>query len=689
MKAITIFLSIILASGICSASVFKTTNLKNDAWPDKAGKHSTQISCFYNNSIYYYYTGLKDGYIKLSVKADNTVEPDICAELATYPNDALAASFCVYNNALYYLAYFSGVGNGLGYIYKTDKWYPNPDNQIFPIDFQAPHNFERLRLTSAALKDTLGLFIIDKYGKLYYKYMTSDNKWSVEKLISSGNIIEPGQSEFTDLTYGNMACVSSTYKNKSCYVLAITDGLHNKIHFNYIDSQGNIVDAVSYSTTDIISNVSLISGSVEGGETGKLIQCFYSAYTFHHINQVVRIELHPETKIFKSPEVLDLNQLSGMVEKIDYKTFVPSAAYFIDNAAVSDIVHKRIVLSTLFVSTEEPFAKVVDSYLFNVWNSDKLIKIKEVKDTTIQSFERLIGVIEGAPPFVLNHYSMNEISALGYGDCSSINLGKTYEKGSTSHNGFQSTITFKNDLYGIGAEYGSISNQESSYTSSFMHTTSVSLDPYSGELLKKVMLVPHFNKKTYKICDFSGNPLDTISNISCTNITTTYRSDFLSKSDKKLKYDSLATYMYRNIDFNLYNHIYNTAFQYVVGAKTSNQLAIEQEDTYTHNQTYTTTFKQNHSPNSNDSLGFFKLAGSCEFVSTIEINTTTKMGDELDLTLHCPGGDKEGEVVNFTGMFHWLSYTPGQNNWWVLDGYKNDKPWCMTYEIFSINKFKE
>lgn len=588
------------------------------------------------------------------------------------------AAMCVFNSALYVFGNFE-VGaeyrNKYSYVYRTDKWHQKDSFRAYGVPTETSGI---KRATASVIKDTLGLFYVNYQGRLYYQYMTTDGNWSSPKKLSDHVITDTYNYEWDEfLTYGNIASTTYTINNEVIYILAVTGIKHNDIKFWYIDSKGDVLDTSTHPTSSMI-NVALTDGSVSGGGHGRPIQCFYSYSSGYSCrNKIARVDFYPETKVFKPHETFN------MCTNVADKTFLPSCTEYIDEAGSSSL-HKKIVMS--YVDYGKNMFDYIPKFNFYVWDSDKLKLIKETKDTTLESFHRLIGVVEGPPPYVLNGYSMSDISGMGFDDISEINLGKTYEQGQTSTNGTQSTITFKNEIFGISAGFSQTVSKENTYKSEFKHSTSQTLIPFSGQLLMKIILIPHFDKKYFAIQDYSGNAYDTISSIKCTNTTISYRTDHLSKTNQGLNLEDITTYMDRNIDFDAYNHVYETAFQHVTGTRTSSQLSMDKEYTYTNSYSLKIT-PGGH--NIGDSLGFFKLATKSAYKTSIEITTTTKMSRELNLTLHCPGGDKDGDILSYKGLFHWLEYTEGEDNWWIIDGFKDDKPWCMTYEIFSFEKYKE
>lgn len=677
MKKIIYILSLLFIASYLYASNYHTSSIRLSNIPES--DISSQRSCFYNGDVYFLTHLSYPVYnlYKFKVESGNIVTK---VDSEEFPNedfltDVNISAMCVFNEALFLFAPFEEGHSNLSYYYRTDRWY----GKDIMSPFELIQNKTPKRVTASVIKDTLGLFFIDFFGVLYYMHMNPDGEWSAEKKLAENLIVQDpviGWNEYND--FGSISSTTYTLDGQMIYILSVTSKDHRKIEMWYITSDGNIIDKASYNSTRDVCNVSLLKASVEGAGTGMPIQCVYSyrgtAYTCKA--KVSRMDFYPETKEFKNHENFNI------CPYVDPEKFSLAFSSYIDESSENSI-RKKVVMS--YVDMSNNFFTPNPAFKFFVWNSDRLDLLHEENDVTLEGFRRLIGVVEGTPPYSLNGYDYSDAANSGFDDLSEINLGRSYADGTTTTNGFEHTVKIKNEVFGISGSFSHVVSKEDSYTSEFEYSEDVTLNPFSGQLLMKVMMVPHFDKKYYALKDYSGNIIDTISTIKCTGTTMSYPTDHLSKTSQGLNMEDIKTYMNRNIDFDAYDHTYKALFQHVAGLRTSFQLAIDKE--YTHTSSHAITYSTDNEEDL-DFQEFFKLSNNSEYKTSIEITTTTRMSSELDLTLHCPGGDEPGEILNYKGIFHWLNYTDGEKNWWVIDGIKGDKPWCMTYEIFSYEEYK-
>jgi hypothetical protein len=580
--------------------------------------------------------------------------------------DLRQSGLCVYNNSLYMFGYYHDLYYHFGYAYYDGtNWHGKHDNASFSL----PGNMSPQTIAVAVIKDTLGLFYVEEYGKLYYRYMTSDGDWSDPKHLSDGIIMESNQSE---LLYGSLSCVPYPVNDKMYFLLSVTSKDHKSIGFWHFDTHGNLHAKHYKNFNKTIYNQTTVDGSVNGGGYGRPVQGFYSYHgsTYSCDNKLGRYEYYPQNGKFENLETFNSCPNS------DSDSFLPSAAEYVpDNN--SNVIQKKIVMSYLDYPRNN-FHNQKPDIKYYVWNSDKLVLFHETKDTTLKEFEHLVGIIEGPPPYVLNGFELSEVAGMGFDNISYINLGRTYGSSEETQNGFQTKIIMKSNIYGLSNGFINKFNKEYSHTSEFEHSTSVKLLPFSGQLLMKVKMVPHFSKKMYKAQDYDGHTTyDIVSRIGIASTEMQYPTDFLSKTNQGLDLSDIDTYMNRGIDFESYNIIYETSFQHVAGTLTSGQLSLEKEYSHTSSQTL------EYSSSVGTPEGFFSIMEKGEYKLSFEISSTTTMGSELDLTLHCPGGDEPGEILKYNGMFYWMKYTKDKDNWWKFEGLESDEPWIMTYEVYS------
>jgi hypothetical protein len=682
MRSLIYLFILILFGSQLLASTYHTSSIDYNF--NANNQNSSQTSCFYNGQVFLLTSlgNINNGVYHFKVNSGNTVSSSSLEHEEFPDGDYLgninSSAMCVFNGALYLFSPFEGGNCYLSYYYRTDRWYGKDYNYPFMLE----KDKEPKRVAAASIKDTLGLFFVDFFGKLYYRHMNTRGEWSSAKEIAHDLICQNpsyGWDDFSD--YGNISCTTYHLNDQLLYILSVTSRDHRHIEMWHITTDGTIIDKASYKSTTDVYNVTIIDGSVEGAGTGRPVQVMYSYHGSLYSCEVKasRMDYYPEKKEFKEHENF------GICPSVDSKDFNLALAAYVDESDKNDL-RKKIVMSYLDYSNKYIFNEYKPTLRFVVWNSDRLHLLHEIQDTTIPSFRRLIGLVEGPPPLTLNGYTYGDATNDGFEDISEIELGHTYANSSSTTNGFQHTVKFKNEVFGISEAFSSVVSKETTYTSDFEYSEGHSLHPLNGQLLMKVEMVPHLNKKFYGILDQAGNVIDTISTITCTGTSMEYNTDFLSKSDPNLNLEDVSTYMNRNIDFDAYDHLYKSIFQFSAGSKNSFQLSMEKE--YTKSSSHSMSITPSVGGN-NDSLGFFRLATKTEYKTSIEMTTTTKMASELNLTLHCPGGDEPGEIIAYKGVFHWLDYTEGENNWWVITGLKGDKPWCMTYEVYSYEEYKE
>lgn len=677
MKYIVIIF-LILAINCGKASNFHTSQIglggNGSRW-----NNSTQVSCFYDGQVYL--LNNVNTYIN-SIFAFKIESNNRAGSLTSFefPNEDYIASpisscMCEFNNALYVFSNFENGGGGFSYYYRTSKWHSDGYHS-----FKIPGLVGVERSAVAAIKDTLGLFYVDYHGNVYYKYMTTDNKWSDPKKIIDQIIVDNYDKTWESGTYGNIACVRYRYKNELVFALAYTGKNHKTIYFKLFNTKGEKIKETSHKLKYSIYNLSMVDGSVDGAGHGRPIQCFYSfsGSAYSCSAQIARFDFYPEKSKIENEEYLNI------CPSVKQNNFVPAAAEFIDDSG-DEKIYKKIVM-TYTDYRKMGWSNYIPSFKFYVWNSDKINKIHEIRDTVLASFTKLVGVVEGVPPMVLNGNTLQDAHDNGFEDISEFSFSRKYEKDTEKNKGIKTKVSLNAEFYGISTGFSRALGKSTSSESSYAEYDETKLIAYQGQYLLTIVMQPKFTKKYFELQDYSGKAYDTISTIECTGAKFDAVPRDLSRSDPNLNDTSIATYMNRNIDFDAYDHIYQNAFQYVTGAKLNYQVLMD--EVYSHTDTYSLTISPGKI-NDNDSLGFFRLAANTAFETTVEITTTTTFGKEVGLNLHFPGGDKEGDIMTYKGLFHWLKWTEGENNWWVFEGMEHDKPWCMTYEIFSVKNYKK
>lgn len=653
------------------------------------------IAVYFNNKIHEFSSHNCDPYVlkmKGKVDAQNNVVMDNSSRILAGHKYEVPGACCIFKEGLAYVTLMN-IDESPGVSSVTDVYH---HMGTLANDGNVAENCIRRQLricvppAYAVLNDTL-----------YFFNITNDNgtirlnvDWSTDginfKFLRSLNTSSTGLDYYS----GNVAaCTSRDNDGREAIFVGYIDRNHTGIQLKRFYRSKEVDE--TFITCDKVRNFSMVAGNVEGGiSSGYTLQLFYSANAadnFGHSKTIGRIEYSIENNFAYNPEQLNIegyDTYSG--SDFEHRRFWPYAfAYYQTEGSSNETLSQKIIM------TVQNNYQGYKTNWYLVWNSNTMsyIATDDISDTNPgDNVSRLLGIIEGPPPYVLNGQNLADLTKTG-------NYPSFLEFGSSAGTSNENTVSLNKIwkvsyvLNGLGEDYEEHMKSTVSDVFSSTEYENRTVFPVTGrDIGYKVFLRPIITQKKYRLLDGNGNQLDNIYTFNITDRFIDYVPYYLDTVANSPRPKSFISYQNRNIDFNGYQKFYFANYSWTGGSESKS--GFETDSTFSFN-----TSEEIYSANGS-SISMSVIASMIIGVSNVVFEFETRSGvstlhqgsasmkncRNISVNTNCPFYGNNSDTSHFSATVYWLKPTEGKNNWWIPKGYELHKPWCITYKVNSFQK---
>lgn len=675
------------------------------------------ISCQMNvdNKTYIYSVDKVWGHMRESIfdiSSDNSIvlkkNTNLYSDISGGISDGVPLAVCSFKDKFYLFTVDKNrIRDNLKVYYKSPlgEWADN--RWVYTNSFYFDHATSR-PCDAIVFNEEMYFFYIHKDdGSLRVVNTDDGENWSSHYVIANadGSTMDPNIGNVSVCKIKDKdgtSCLMVTYvgleqgsndKSKKVIYVDYFYGIELGINDNNIPIVHN---KGSLSDDDAIM-VDCLQGSTEDGGTGNRVQVFYTSEhkdTYNHEQQFIkRIEWDVNNESFDANTSIKYSQNENNIDPDTWQPLVFSGFEVVKD----ENIQKKISLQTMHMEFDDDmYNQSTDQYFdFLVWNSEKF-HYQPSEDTydseTDSSLWTLVGVIEGAPPFVLNGWnlgldpndqnilpnSLRPITKLSYGILSSTSTAKEFSFSAKN----ETEIVVKGFLFGGGVFAEKESSEE--------HTKTIKVDfgiePVHDEAYGYyLVLKPTIYRKKYDVLDADGNVIDDfyIFKIS-ENHLSLLPYDMMESSSIFNPYN-INTYITRSYPLNQYNQAFKHAFSATVGTDQTVSEEVESSEHTKITKGFSVAFGVDE-----DVPLIFKVKSKDEFEFKWTTEVTTTDGQKIEIFTRLPeknpNSDITADTTRYDGNFYWIGPTKDQDNWWIpkAGALAGQNPWCMTWEITSI-----
>ena len=554
-------------------------------------------------------------------------------------------------------------------------------------------NFAR-KMSAIATKDTLYLFFVEKNnGNIQYLKGVAKSNSDEIKWVSTTPTTMLDSTSQPLISHGNVAaCIYHTPENDERILVAFPgepeSGGQNYI--NYYSGSGDNFEfhhKKSCSGDYTAFNVSLMQGSVKGGQTKKYMM--QTAYTTKGYD----ISKSENTRMFRNEFDLITGDDYGWEEFAQWDEYVSMAPEFMEFFAPDGNTKEiRKYMYLLYNGTGYPSANVCQ------WESDLLKLIGSVTEIAPKSFMEdlweLTAVIEGPPPFVLNGHTIRELWNDDHYPPSSFIYGKTQVNTVTSSTTYTKTVEASGGFGPINGGFKRAMQHGSSQTDqTSISVKSTILPPLADEdscgLLWSYYIAPSLERSRWRLHDYNG---DTLSN--CQH--SLFLFNFIQPQLKPIKesftlfansprLDSLESYEGRNVEgFLGLEVLIETELLEDIGGGNTEEQSIEFDSIKTTLREETRSVHLGIDVE----LSIFSFSAGYEVELEFSSEHTTEIRNNFDLTYNNPAPKVWHDTSNILS-YNTLAYvmkTTSSEAYFLNEGFKHARPLFVTWGVNSIKK---
>ena len=668
-KFISIVVFIILSLSTLNATDKVFTRIDLDDIDAGGVDSRANMGTFYNSEKFYvFYPGFYDGYTQrikvrhLKLLPGGKIEKHGMADI----NDIRFPAACTMFDGKLFIVAQKNESNSEGHL--TLRAYDGDWSNL------KSHNF------SSGVKTHCGVALVELNNKLFCFYKYTDGSLRLitsEDGFSWSSHIEI-ESNWLSHSHGTIsACTFIDNDKISKIMLAFTNKDNSIIYFKVIHEDGS--KGREFHHDKSVNNISMIQGSAHGGTHGNVIQMFYSSW--HNDHRIYRFDYSISNNSFSGTE--ELTWSGGNSEMLgDKDTFTPGTLIeFINDNEFNRQKYLICFISRFYHDNDNNYIRDMRIYS---WKSDKLVFNRD--DQVVTDYDpspklcKLIGVIEGPPPYTSNKYEFGEWGSQGYFPPSSLEYGTQSSSSTENSSNIGSSINadVKISRFGGGFDYEIENTNSHSETRTITNNVRVEITKTNG-IGYRVFSKPIIQRRKYKLHDWKDNDLGININLF------KFKGPYIVYEPYELtdvNPDSIRSYLNRSIDFDSYDKFINLDFEWSLGASYGNSVSL------TKTEEHKSTSGTEISIGLDSEFGeIFKIESEYGHKIEYSISTTTSMKKEFTLSFNCPAhADSVDHIKYFRGEFYWLKPTKEKDNWWIPDGYEKDEPWLMTYNLKKISK---
>ncbi len=540
----------------------------------------------------------------------------------------------------------------------------------------------------AVMNDTVYLFSLVRNGSTF----SLNAEWSVDgKTWTFLRTVKDNSDNTLDYSHGNIAaCTGRNASGNETIFLGYIEKSHNQIHL--LEFHRDSQTEARVLSVPKVSNFSIVSGTVEGGmSSGYTLQLFFRADTadrFGNSATIGRIEYSIDKHFAYPAEHLQISGTDYSNGTFEHQMYWPHAfAYYQTLGSSSNVLGKKIVLAVGNKTTSGN-----QNLSFLVWNSDRMTYIPE-RDTTdttpSESISQLLGVIEGAPPYVLNGEDLGELvkyhtypSFLEFGSSqssstdSSVSMSRSW------------SVSFRYE--GIGADFEGQTQKESQTEYTEKTAENRLVFPVEGRPRGyRVFLRPIITRRKFELTDPSGRWLDDIYTLEISDRFIDYVPYALDTVQGSPNPVNFSSYMHRMVDPGGYKKLYSANYSWTggnestVSFETDSTVTTRTEEEFYKGAGVSVNVDMGGGIGVEMSTTVFEFESKVGMTSRHEGSTSMSHSRNISITTDCPFHGIDGDTAYFSGTIYWIKPTAGKNNWWVPKGFEAQEPWCITYKVNS------
>ncbi|MFK5855158.1 MAG: T9SS type A sorting domain-containing protein [Bacteroidota bacterium] len=609
---------------------------------------------------------------------DGHVSDEGYSHLADIPeNDTAMISSCTYRQDLYvFFTHQTTTNTELKYMYTPiDSWFEN----ITTISLDRKITSQ---ISAVTYNDTIYLFFIDIDNIAKYYSLAYNNEQSQLLLVSEIPAIVDDE---IDNCIGTIAAITFVNEELEEKILIATptsfidEGNQTAL---YKGTPGNFLqyDAIYSLANHHIKEISMAQGSVKGGSTENYNIQF--GYTFSGDNHgLARCEYHIDAYYKYDWEELDH---SGIYLFGDHTWFMEF--YTKGSESCQKYLGQGLACG--------------DGSRVAIWESDKLEYADETETVVPHShgnnFFDLILVAEGAPPYTLNGYELDDSEFDG-------NPPSTFQYVKSSENSVSTSTTYSLGVeanMGLGpVTAGFKASFQESHGTSFTESNAISrsvippkINADSAGEMFYYYIAPTVVRERWVMKDYDGNEITPNRNLfffklnSPQMLELKYTLDHYGDNSPRA-YD-LETYKNRNPQniAGVEDIIHEEVTVDFAGSQPSLDIDFTESHTDTHSQSYEV------SVGVDAEYGIFSASASVTAGLEYhrERTTTYENGFHIEWLLFSPKNPDDENNIRMFRPTSWIMKTKDSSAYFInadflFEEFKKYKPWFITYSIDSIS----
>lgn len=496
---------------------------------------------------------------------------------------------------------------------------------------------------------------------------------------------------------GNFSvCKIRNKEGQTRFLLAYTSK-DSEIKTVHINPDGLVYAFKTSYKDDELLKIGALQGSVKGGSTGNIVQIVYTTKKSGGLydNQIYFRKVEYDVQNERFTDYVEFRQNKNKISQSTWQPLVFSD-YLEDG---NGHLYKKFAVAFPRLECDDKLFgnRNLSQYLdIMTWSSEKFEyqPSADMYDSeTDSSLWTLVGVIEGAPPYVLNGWILTDdlndpnrlppdkrpFASLTYGVFQSHSDSREFNFSCSN----ETEMNVAGFLFGGGSFFKKTSkdSREKNVSVSF------SIEPHIDALGYWIVMKPTIYRKKYNILDAAGNFIDEyyVFKVSDNHLKLISFDDLTARS--RLNPHDIDSYINRSYPLNNYNSVFKHAFS----AERGSSERVRMEVTETESSSVSKGFNLEVGYEGDVIPEIFKVKTVNKFEWEWKTEITQTSGQSVDIFTKFVERNHNVETttdtIGYEGGFYWLLPTDGLDNWWIPQNsvFSNDLPWCMTWQVTGLD----
>lgn len=531
----------------------------------------------------------------------------------------------------------------------------------------------------------LALFELNAKLYLLYKYTDGSIRMTISADGTNWSEYKEIKSAWLDANHGSIsACIFSDNDNKPKIFYTFTNKDNSIIFCEILNENG---DRVRGNQIDVaVNNVSCVQGSSQNGRNGNIIQIFYSNQDNNH--NIKKIEYSISEDNFSAPEELDFG-ISGAKFFGNTSDYISGTLYAFQQIN-QDTNQKYIInyIARFYNNSQNEYLRDIRFY---TWKSDFFKRDKnylqegdEMTDyEPVPALCKLVGVIEGPPPYTANGYDFNEWGKIGYFPPSALEYGTTATSSTESTTSIKTDLNVNANIWNICGGFQYSAEDITTESISKVISQNISIEPTKEVGYGyRIFLKPIIQRKKYFLFDWDNKYL----NLSYYLFKffgpfVVYEPYKLSENPEGIVPQDIYTYLNRKRNFNAYSSKIDLDFEWSIGSSQTDVFSFE--NTIEHSSSSATSINVGFDAEFGE---IFKVNIDYGYEINYQINSISSFTTDFALKFYCPGDVNDSTHIKyFAGKMFWLLPTKNMDSWWLPNDFVKDSAWLITYDLSDIS----